>query len=490
MSELSPIAWTLLGAGFLLAVSAFGTRLARATTVPVVLLFLSVGMVAGSEGLGGIHFDDYRDGFWIGTIALVIILFGGALSTDVRAARRHAWPAAVLATVGVAMTAGLVAIPAVLFGFDWKSALLLGAVVSSTDAAAVFSVLRTSGVKLSQRVGMTLELESGLNDPMAVILTVWLAGLVLGGGAGPAALLWQIPLQIAVGVAVGVVVGLAARWGLHHVPPFTSGLFPVLTVAFALAAFGGATLLWGSGFLAVYVAGLTLTAGRLPYRPGLSRVHDFLGWMAQVVMFLILGLLVFPSQIVEVAVPGLAIALFLAVVARPLAVLVCLLPFRYPLRECLYIGWVGLRGAVPIVLATFPVLTGVEAGDRIFNIVFFVVVVSVLLQGSTTGWLTRRLGLEDAAPPPPPAAVEITSMQALDSDLMCFYIASEVAAAGATIAELPFPTDVAVVLIVRGTTLVPAKGPTRILPGDHLYVFCPAQDEPFVSLILGRKLDP
>jgi potassium/hydrogen antiporter len=214
-----------------------------------------------------------------------------------------------------------------------------------------------------------------------------------------------------------------------------------------------------------------------------------LGWMAQVVMFLILGLLVFPSQILDVAVPGLAIALFLAVVARPLAVLLCLLPFRYPRRECLYIGWVGLRGAVPIVLATFPVLSGVEGGVRIFNIVFFVVVVSVLLQGSSAGWLTRRLGLGDTAPPAPPAAVEINSMTALDSDLMCFYMDPSAAAAGATIAELPFPPDVAIVLVMRGTTLVPAKGPTRLLPGDHLYVFCPPEDEALVSLILGRKLD-
>jgi potassium/hydrogen antiporter len=489
MRELSDIAFVLLGAGGLLAISALGTRVVRATTVPVVLMFMAVGMVAGSEGLGGIHFDDHRTGFWIGTIALVVILFGGALSTDARAARHHVWPALVLATIGVALTAALVALPAVAFGVDWEVALLLGAVVSSTDAAAVFSVLRTSGVKLSQRVGMTLELESGMNDPMAVILTIFMTGLVIGGGVGPWSLAWQVPLQIAVGIGVGIAVGALARWALEHAPPFAGGLFPVMTVAFAFVAFGGATALRGSGFLAVYVAGIYLSGSRLPYRSGLNRVHDFLGWLAQVVMFLILGLLVFPSHLIDVAVPGLVIAVFLAVVARPVVVMACLLPFRYSLRECLYIGWVGLRGAVPIVLATFPVLSGVAAGAWIFNVVFFVVVVSVLLQGSTTGWLTRRLGLEEAAPPAPPAAVEITSTAAIDSELLCFYIGPEAAAAGATIAALPFPDDAAVVLVLRSTTLIPARGPTRLEPGDHVYVFCRPQDEPFLSLIFGRKVN-
>jgi cell volume regulation protein A len=263
--------------------------------------------------------------------------------------------------------------------------------------------------------------------------------------------------------------------------------YPVLTVSIALIAFSAPTFFHGSGFLAVYLAAVLLGDARLPYQGGLLRVHDALAWLAQVGMFLLLGLLVFPSRLAAVALPGLALALFLALVARPLVVLLCLLPFRMPLRQIACVGWVGLRGAVPIIIATFPLLEGVPRGQEIFDLVFFVVVVNAVVPGWTVPWVAKRLGVGTDAKPAPPALIEIQSSRPLASEVLSYLIEPASAVAGSRIADLPFPEHAAILLVVRGDEPIPARGSTVLQAGDHVHLFCRPQDRAFVDLMFGRE---
>ena len=486
-TEPLPTAVALAIFGILLLVSALSSRATERFGVPVALVFLAVGMLAGSEGLGGIPFEDYHLAYRLGTIALVFILFDGGLNTSMAVVRRVAAPAAVLATIGVVGTFALLATGAYLLGFGLPAAMLIGAVVSSTDAAAVFAVLRGSGIHLRRRVGATLEVESGANDPMAVILTTVVTERLLAHSAGQG---WNIPLtvllQIVLGATAGFVIGIGGRALLARVRLGAAGLYAVLLVGIAALAFAVPTLVGGSGYLSVYVAGIALGNGRLPYRAGLLRVSDALAWLSQVTMFLVLGLLVFPSRLVEIWPAGLALAGFLSIVARPVVVWLCLLPFRYPPREIAYISWVGLRGAVPIILAAYPVLAGAPGAERVFDIVFFVVVVGAFVPGATVSWLARRLGLESAEPPTPQAVLEIESMQPLDGDLISFYVDEALPVAGARLADIPFPDGSSAMLIVRGRELIAPRGITELLAGDHVYVFTRAEARGMVQLLFGR----
>jgi len=483
------LAVALLALGTLIAIAALVTRASR-PSVPVALLFLGVGMLAGSEGIGGIAFDDHVLAYQLGTIALVLILFDGGLSTRFAHVRPSLGPAMTLATLGVVITTGVVAGVAHLLGLPWTQAILLGAVVSPTDAAAVFSVLRGSGIHLQHRVGATIELESGLNDPMAVLLTVAMTELAFSGDYPLISLLWHVPMELAIGAAVGLGVALAGRFALGRLPPTVTGLIPVVTTATAAMAYGGATVLHGSGLLAVYVAGLTFGDHKaLPDRVGVRRIHDFLAWTGQVGVFLTLGLLVYPSQLLAVAPIAIALALTLLLLARPLAVLACLLPWRFRLREAGYISWVGLRGAVPIVLATFPVMVGVDGSVQIFNLVFFVVVLGVVLQGATVPALTRRLGLAEVGPPPPAAAIAVTSRRPLATRIVTFYVDARAAVAHCTLAEIPFPDHASVAMVVRGDELFAGRGALRLLPGDHVSVLCRPEDEPALVLWFGQRVD-
>jgi cell volume regulation protein A len=489
MTGAEPLATALLLTtfGVLLALSIIFSRAAERVAVPVALAFLLIGVLAGSEGIGRIAFEDYGLAFRLGTVALILILFDGGLHTPADAVREVAKPAGVLATIGVLGTTGLIALAAHMLGFGWPEALVLGAVVSSTDAAAVFSILGGSGLHLKRRVGVTLEVESGINDPVAVMLTTALTAQLVSGGR---ASLWSLTLQAAtemvVGGAIGVAFGYGGRLLLRRVKLPGGGLYPALTLAIGFLAFGVPTILHGSGFLSVYITALILGNGPLPYRAGLLRVHHALAWLGQVVMFLVLGLLVFPSRLFDVAGIGLLLAIFLAVIARPVVVWLCLLPFGYRAREVMYIGWVGLRGAVPIILATIPVLAGAQGAKGIFDVVFFIVVVNAIVPGSTVGWVTRRLGLEAREAPSSPAVLEIESMQPLNGELMSFYIDDALAVAGVSLAELLFPDGASVAMIVRGKDVVPPKGNTTITVGDHVYVFARSEDRPFIHLMFGR----
>lgn len=481
------IALALVTIGALMALSALTSRFTGRLGVPLLLVFLAVGMVAGADGVG-IDFEDFELAFQLGTLALVLILFDGGLNTAARDFRAGLKPAAALATVGVLATAALTAIAAWALGMEARHAALLGAIVSSTDAAAVFSVLRGSGIQLRKRVGLTLELESGLNDPMAVLLTVSFTHVLLGTEELSPWLALRVVGELVIGAAGGALVGYAGRTLLLRAKLAAGGLYPVMTLALAMVAYGLTTLLHGSGFLGVYVAAVIIgNAKQLPYRAGLLRVHDAAAWVAQVGMFLVLGLLVTPHRLLDVAPLGLALGLVLAFVARPIAVALSVAPFGYSLKEYGYLSWVGLRGAVPIILAAYPVMAGAPGADESFHLVFFIVVVNALVPGSTIRFVTDRLGLRSAEPPPPAAVLEVTSTESLSGKVLAFHVDRASAASGVAIRDLPFPAETSVMLIVRAGALVAPRGEVLLTPGDHLYVITSDVDEPLVRLIFGQQ---
>jgi cell volume regulation protein A len=367
------------------------------------LVFLLAGVLAGEDGPGGYRFNDYRLSFWVGNLALAIILLDGGLRTAFSTFRTGLKPASLLATLGVLVCAGITAAAAVLFlGLDWGQAMLLGAIVGSTDAAAVFSLLTRSGVTLNERVAATLEIESGVNDPMAVYLTLTFIAL-LGGTAvvqasGDSAWLTVVQsfaAQFGWGALIGIGSGFAMALLLNRVASRDTGggILALLIGAAGLSVFAATGWLGGSGFLAVYLFGL-IVANRAAeaVAPTLAAMDGY-AWLAQAGMFLLLGLLVTPSDLVVSWLPALAVAAVLIVVARPVAVWVCLWPFRFSARETWFISWVGLRGAVPIVLALFPLLAGLPQAGLLFNVAFVVVLVSLVTQGTTIGWAARKLGV-------------------------------------------------------------------------------------------------
>lgn len=484
--EPSATAVLLVVLASLLLASVVFTRPLNRFGIPVVLLFLVLGMIGGSEGLGGIPFDDYRLAFRLGTVALILILFDGGLNTSIASVRRSAGPAGVLATVGVAGTAGLLALIARLLGLPWGEALLIGAIVSSTDAAAVFAVLRGGSLRLKPRVRSVLEVESCVNDPMAVILTIVVIDALQAGSISWWSIAGGVPLQLAIGAAAGLGIGFAARMLLLRLPLATGALYAVATIAIAFLAFGLTTLVNGSGFLAVFVAGVVLGNGPLPSRPGLARVHDALAWLSQISMFLMLGLLVFPSRLIPVAGTGLALGLALAFIARPLITVPCLLPFGIPFDRALFIGWAGLRGAVPIVLATFPAMAGLPGADRVFHLIFFIVVVSTIVPGASIVRLTRRLGFDEPERLPPAAVLEMNSLRSLDGQIRAYFVDETLAVCGASLAQITFPEGAGAILVVRGSELIAARGQTVLQANDHVYIFCKPADQPFIELLFGR----
>lgn len=458
--------------GVLLTISALMTRTLDRLGVPVVLLFLGLGMLGGSEGIGGLAFDNADFAFRFGTVALVLILLDGGLNTKWSSIREAALPSGLLATAGVAATAGIVALAGRLFGLSWDEAMLIGAIVSSTDAAAVFSVLRGGGIRLAPRLQSTLEVESCANDPMAVILTLGVIEAVASGQGLSWSLLIEVPLQLLIGLVVGLGVGFLFRYLLNSVRLSTSGLYPVLTIAAAFSAFGASTLIYGSGFLAVFLTAVVLGNGHLPFAQGLRRVHDSIAWLCQVSMFLMLGLLVFPSRLVPLAGIGLGLGLVLAVVARPLAAVACLMPIGWRLRESAFAGWVGLRGAVPIILATFPIIKGLPVGDRVFHLTFFVVVVSALVPGASIIPTALRTRLGRRVKAVPGAALELNVMKRMERTLHDITVNRYAPAVGKPLRELTLPESAAIVLIVRNDEPMPARGSTIIMAEDLVYVVC------------------
>ena len=388
---------TLLLLGVLLLTTVLAGSLSSRFGLPALIGFLGLGMIAGVDGPGGISFDNFELAQAIGMASLIFILFSGGLDTDWRDVRRVAAPALVLASLGVLISAAVVALSAVaLLGVTPAQAALLGAIIASTDAAAVFAILRSTGLDLHGDVPALIEVESGSNDPMAIFLVGAVLLFMTNPGTSPFTLAPDFFVQMVMGAIVGVGVGYAMPAILKRGGYRQGGLAFVISIAAALIAFGAAELLLGNGFLAAYLAGLVAGNRQYAAKRTVSTFQDGMAWLAQVAMFLTLGLLVTPSQLGPVTVPGLAITAILMFVARPISVFVSLAPFReFGWRAKLFVSWAGLRGAVPIVLATFPIVAGVEGAFAIFNVVFFVVLLSSLIQGPTIKWAARRLAIAD-----------------------------------------------------------------------------------------------
>ena len=481
-----PFEHLLLGAAVLLLVSVFSSKISSSIGVPALLLFLFVGMLAGSDGPGGIWFDDARLSQSVGVISLAFILFSGGLETNRQAIRPVIWQGLSLSTLGVAITALLVGTFAhYILRTTWLEGVLLGAIVGSTDAAAVFSILRSKNVSMKGHTQALLELESGSNDPMAVLLTVGLIEAITHPETGPLRLVLLLVLQLAVGAVCGFAAGRAALWALNRVKLDSDGLYPVFTIAIVLLTYSGASLLEGNGFLAVYLAGIILGNGEFLHRRSLLRFHDGLAWLMQIAMFLVLGLLVFPHELPPVAVPGLLLAAFLMLVARPAAVFLALTFARLRLRQKALVGWVGLRGAVPIILATFPLLAGLDVSRLFFNLVFFIVLTSVLLQGTTIPWMTRLLRLDAPLPRRKQYPLEFVPATRTRSELFELELPADSPAVNLRILDLDLPKTALIVLIARGEDFRAPRGDPRLAAGDALTVLAEKADRPALCAALG-----
>jgi cell volume regulation protein A len=477
----------ILVAGPLILLSIVSSKLSARFGVPVLVLFMALGMLAGSEGIGGIEFENYALSQGIGTLALAVILFDGGLSTTTASIRVGWKPSLVLATAGVLITSVVTGLAAArILNLSRLEGLLLGSIVASTDAAAVFTILRTGGIRLPARLAATLEIESGSNDPMAIFLTIGLIEILSGRMALGPSLLGLFATQMVVGTLAGLAVGFAAVWLVNRINLDTAGLYPVLVGACGMLAFGLAAELRGSGFLAIYLAGIVLGNSRLVFRRGVLLFHDAAAWLAQIMMFVVLGLLSFPSRLFHVAGRGLLVAAILILVARPLAVVLTLLPFRFPRRELAFLSWVGLKGAVPITLATFPFMFGLPRAALLFDVVFFVVIVSELIQGWTILLVARRLGVQLLVEPTPPLTLEISSLRHVKGDIVDYTIGPDSRAAGRLVRELGLPAGAVAAIVTREQTIIPPHGNTRILAGDHVILVLRPGLRPLVDQIFGR----
>lgn len=461
---------TLVAVALLLLLSIFGSKASGRLGVPALVLFLVIGMLAGSEGIGGIYFDDAAIAQHLGVIALAFILFAGGLETNWRYVRAAAWRAVSLSTIGVVVTMAVIGVFAhFVAGLPLLHSLLLGAIVAPTDAAAVFSILRSRGVRMKQDLEAVLELESGSNDPAAVFATTSILQLMSSTPAPWWAVAEEFVLEMGLGAIVGVAIGHAAVYVINRTRLDHKGLYPVMTLSVVLLTYGGSALLGGNGFLAVYLAGITMSRRNFIQRRTLIRFHDGVAWLMQIAMFLTLGLLVFPSHLRPVAVAGAAITACLMFLARPVAVFVSLALSRMTFREKLAVSWVGLRGAVPIVLATFPLLAGIPMAASIFNIVFFVVLASVLLQGTTIPLVARALSVEDAGVTDE-SHVEAHLAGRGESAVVTLEVAPGSRAAHRRVVELAWPLETLILVVYRGNDFFVPSGATEIEPNDRLIV--------------------
>jgi cell volume regulation protein A len=463
----------ILVAGALLAAGIAASLLAARIRLPGLLLFLGVGMLVGSDGTGWIDFgrtqEDYELARTIGIVALSLILFEGGLTAGFEEIRPVLRPALGLALVGTFLTAGITGVAAIwLFDLGTLEGLLLGAIISSTDGAAIFSLLR--GSTLRRRLARTLEGEAGFNDPVAVLLVVGFVEWIDEPAFGAADMALLFVEELLIGAAGGLAVGWLAVEGLRRTRLDTVGLYPVATLATVAISFGAADALHGSGFLAAYVSGLMLGSARIPAKRTVTVFHQGLAWVAQIVMFLTLGLLVFPSELDGVVVEGTALALVLVFLARPAATFLSTALDRFSLADRVVLGWAGLRGAVPVVLATFPVIDRVPESGKFFNIVFFAVVISTLLQGTTFEPIAKRLGVTTSEPALPRPLAETGTIRRLGAEIVEYPVGPEDAVVGHRVRELGLPRDALLSVIVRGEEAVLPRGSTRIEAGDRLHV--------------------
>jgi potassium/hydrogen antiporter len=468
----------LLTSSILLFISIVASKTSGRMGIPVLILFLGIGMLVGSDALNLIYFDDPSASQSLGAISLVFILFSGGLDTQWESIKPIVWRGISLATLGVLLTALLLGVfVSFIADFTLLEGLLLGAVVSSTDAAAVFSILRSKSIGLKRNLRPTLELESGSNDPMAYFLTISLTALLTDPQTSFAGLIPSFFIQMIAGGAGGYLMGKAMVYVLNHIHLQYEGLYSVLLLSMVVFTYSGINYVNGNGFLAVYIAGVIMGNSRFIHKKSLLRFYDGISWLMQILMFITLGLLVFPKQIIPVIGVGLLISLFLIFVARPVGVFISLAFFKMSLREKLFISWVGLRGAVPIVFATYPLIAGVAKSDMIFNIVFFIVLTSVSLQGTTLTLVANWLHLSVPERLRKKSLLELELTDNHRNQLIELTIPPQSKAVGKTIVDIGFPKASLIVMIKRNDSYITPDGTTQIKAGDDLLIMANTETE-------------
>jgi cell volume regulation protein A len=472
----------------LLVLSVIASKVSDRFGVPALLVFLLIGILSGSEGFGGIYFDNPLITQLIGLFALSVILFSGGIDTQWDCIRMVVRESLILATLGVLLTAVILGVVAhLLLHISLLEGLLIGAITSSTDAAAVFALLRSQGVKLNGKLSALLEFESGSNDPMAVFLTIGLIQLIQSPDQPWFNLILFFFQQMIIGGISGVIFGKLLLYLINRLRLGYEGLYPVLTLGLILLTFSATTILQGSGFLAVYIVGLILGRSEFLHKNSLSRFYEGLAWLFQIIMFLTLGLFVFPSRLVPVFIPGLILAMILICIARPLSVWLSLIPFRYSAREKTFVSWVGLRGAVPIILATYPSLAGLDESGLIFNIIFFVVITSVLVQGTSIPQIARWLKVDDPDRKETRYPLEITPLQGWKGILKEVFIDEDSPVAGKAIFELKLPKDYLIVLIARDDEFLIPNGGITLKANDHILGLAKPETHQKISELVKRE---
>ncbi len=472
----------LLIGSLLLLISVIAGKTTNRSGVPTLIFFLVIGVLAGSEGIGGIHFDNASVAQLIGITALNFILFSGGLDTHWESIKPVLWQGVALSTLGVFLTAAAVGVFVhYVFGFTIWEGLLLGAIVSATDAAAVFSILRNRGIALKGYLRPVLELESGSNDPMAYFLTITLTGIVASGHASASELVISFLKEFILGAAVGYSMGKASVWLINNIKLETEGLYPVLTLGLAIFTYSVTHAIDGNGFLAIYLCAVIMGNSKMVHKRSLIKFYDGQAWLMQIILFLTLGLLVFPSQIIPLIGMGLLISAFLIFVARPVGVFAALALFKSNNRSRLFISWVGLRGSVPIVFATYPLLAGIPKAELIFNLVFFISITSVLLQGTTLAYVAKLLHVTI-----PPKAKRRTGLDFeladnIKSEMIELTLLKDSKSVGKRIVELAVPPTTNILAIKRAGVYISPNGSTKLQANDILHVL--AEDKNALLLL-------